>query len=173
MWVYTAFIVITLLCVAYTIYAQQNMAYQEKISEEKQKQAEELAVQKKVYDEIIDNMLTDLKTRAENYKKFRKVMREMIMPDNYADEKSAEQTYRFFMDGWKKIETEHINAYVDFFAKEEKLLQAYQELVAFYYTHRAVFKIDEKTGEIIFKNQKDEAQHNQLMQKIAILENTK
>lgn len=71
-----------------------------------------------------------------------------------------------FLDQWIEMSQEQLMSYVDFFAKEDLILSAYNELVTFAYVHSMVYSVDLETNRFIFKREKDEKKYNALIKKI-------
>ncbi len=71
-----------------------------------------------------------------------------------------------FMDQWVEMSKEQLMSYVNFFAKEDLILSAYNELVTFAYVHSMVYSVDLETNQFIFKRKKDETKYNALIKKI-------
>jgi len=57
---------------------------------------------------------------------------------------------------------EHLKTYVDFFTREEEMLQAYDALITFYYTHSKRYKVDIENNVFLFKNDNEKAQEIKL-----------
>ena len=67
-----------------------------------------------------------------------------------------------FSTQWKKMTKEHLKTYVDFFTREEEMLQAYDALITFYYTHSKRYKVDIENNVFLFKNDNEKAQEIKL-----------
>ncbi len=67
---------------------------------------------------------------------------------------------------WDELKRMQGQAYMDFFATENDLLSAYQDLMNFYYDKRTSFEVNAATRGVIFKNAQDVAEEKQLKQRI-------
>lgn len=67
---------------------------------------------------------------------------------------------------WGELKRMQGQAYMGFFATENDLLSAYQDLMSFYYEKRTAFEVDAATRQVTFKNPDDAAQEKQLKQRI-------
>lgn len=71
-----------------------------------------------------------------------------------------------FMAEWAEMHDTHLNRMIDLLSKDEELLQAYGELIEFYYTHSKLYNVDSKSEEFIFKRDVDEKKHETLLKTI-------
>ncbi|PCJ99436.1 MAG: hypothetical protein COA45_05210 [Zetaproteobacteria bacterium] len=60
-----------------------------------------------------------------------------------------------FLLKWKEMSHKQLNTYIDFFTKEEKLIQAYEEIITFYYIHSNLFSVDLDQNIFLFDREKD------------------
>lgn len=74
-----------------------------------------------------------------------------------------------FLSQWKEMTKEHLLHYVDFFVSEDELIDAYDALVTFYYTHSKRYTVDKENGKFVFANPKDEAKAQALLDRINAL----
>lgn len=197
-------------CAGASYILQQNFSYKEAALAEQRQREELYKTQKKIYDDLVDKLLTQLAEKAQDYKQQRKILREVIKPDNFTSPENAERVYAFFKKelvpelrkkatavidvfaenkeiihkqiqddtgevreefktSWKSIENTQLKAYVDFFEKEEMLLQTYDDLVTFYYTRVKMFVVNPKTGRTTFKRKEDALLEVELISKINTL----
>lgn len=70
---------------------------------------------------------------------------------------------------WKALEKEHMHALLDYFEKEDQLIQAHEELLKFYFIHSKLYKVDMDAGKIVFSNEKYQAREQALLEKIETL----
>ena len=82
---------------------------------------------------------------------------------------SDNETQTIFLEKWQEMSQAQLTHYVDFFTKEEQLIQAYEELITFYYVHSNLFSIDTKNNIFQFVREKDEEKEAELRQKISDL----
>lgn len=94
--IYMGTLIVALLCVGVSYYLQQQQANKEALQAEQQRQEDEAAAQKLVYQSIMDDMLKNLTLKADIYKQKRNLLREMIKPDNFASPDGAQKTFDFF-----------------------------------------------------------------------------
>ncbi|MGH1375308.1 MAG: hypothetical protein ACRBCK_03075 [Alphaproteobacteria bacterium] len=79
-------------------------------------------------------------------------------------------TQQYFIKEWSDMSTNQLSQYVDFFSQEEKLLQAYEELIRFYYIHSNLFTVDVESNVFKFKRDKDKIKQAELLKNIATLQ---
>lgn len=61
----------------------------------------------------------------------------------------------FFRQEWQEMSTKQAGAYVDFFTTEEMRLQAYGDLIKFYYVHSKRYDVDVAANTFLFHREKD------------------
>lgn len=76
------------------------------------------------------------------------------------------------MRQWNELKDNEAVAYVEFFNIEGDILNAYEELMTFYYNKSGVFDVDMEADKILFKSSEDEAASKYLLQKIEVLTHT-
>jgi len=77
---------------------------------------------------------------------------------------------KIFLAQWKEMTKEQLGQYIDFFAREEKMIQAYDELITFYYTHSKRYSIDEEGNKFLFSNHEDEIKAQALRERVQELQ---
>ncbi len=77
---------------------------------------------------------------------------------------------KMFLDQWKAMIQEQLVNYVDFFTREEKMIQAYDELIVFYYSRSKIYKIDEDNNKFIFRSDDDKIKETMLLERIKELQ---
>lgn len=76
------------------------------------------------------------------------------------------KTQKMFLLKWKNMSNQQLEKFIDFFTKEEQLIQAYEELLKFYYVHSNLFSIDVKQNIFLFDREQDKKRELELRQKI-------
>lgn len=179
---------------------------------QKQKEAEEKkrAELQTLFDKYLNDFKDELRQKASQYKKTRLVLKDMISPYNFENEKFAKENYgvfkreiapslriqaseiiesfvlyqdkiendlkdetgdiqETFLQKWMDMQQEQLAQYVTFFSREEDLIQAYDDLITFYYTHSKMYQIDMDENKFIFKRPADGARQKELIQQIETL----
>ncbi len=77
------------------------------------------------------------------------------------DESSERREH--FQNEWMSMTDAQLEKYVDYFVKEDALLNKYKALIEFYYVHSNLIEIDIENDAFIFKRKKDELQHLKLL----------
>ncbi len=75
-----------------------------------------------------------------------------------------------FMNDWNDMSADQLGQYIDFFSQEEKLLQAYEDLIRFYYIHSNLFTVDIEKNVFEFKRTKDKIKQAELLKRIKSLQ---
>lgn len=149
----------------------------------------------KQFEDLLNEFLSDVNTRAKAYREERKVMAEVVKPENLTTPDYVTQNYEMMqqtmpslrlkineimlvfedadrrvkalLEGqlpefqerilaeWKNLKDSQAGLYVDFFAIEEEILQAYEDLMAFYNDKKDAFTIDPATFEMSFTEPAD------------------
>lgn len=87
-----------------------------------------------------------------------------------ADLKSQDNKIQeMFLLKWQDMSNKQLAKYIDFFTKEEALIQAYEELITFYYVHSNLFSIDVEENVFLFDREKDKKEELALRKKIKVL----
>lgn len=191
--------------------AKQTRAQQEEKQRAEQEKLERVALQKaelqKLFDDYLNDFITDLRAAMQEYKESRRVLKEMVEPYNYESLEYAKENYTLFNESvapmmrekadqiinifaaynqkveqnlsgkenelqahfrgeWKKMSEEQAGEYVDFFSKEETRLQAYGELIKFYYTHYNLYDVDAQANVFLFKRDEEAEMHELLTDQI-------
>lgn len=208
--IYALTVLLAVGCAGTSYFLQQNFSIKEAALAEQRQREELYKTQKKIYDNLTANLLRQLAEKAREYKQQRKILREIIKPDNFTSQENADKIYIFFKEeltpelrnkaasvievfitnkekihkqiqddkgevkeefqkSWKNIEDAQIKDYVDFFEKEEELLRAYEDLIAFYCTRVKMFSVHPQTGRTAFKRKEDAIQEKILINKINTL----
>ncbi len=128
---------------------------------------------------------TDIESAKENYLFFKEDLAPSLRSqtneiigvfEQYSDkiegelggnESNLQQT---FLSQWKNMVNGQLANYVDFFANEEKLIQAYDELITFYYTHSKRYVIDDSGDSFEFHNPNDAQKAQFLLEQIEDLQ---
>ncbi len=74
-----------------------------------------------------------------------------------------------FLKEWKEMSHTQLIKYVDFFSKEEDLIQAYDDLITFYYTNSKRYKVDGEANKFIFTSKIAEKMNNEMLERIDAL----
>lgn len=75
-----------------------------------------------------------------------------------------------FKAQWKDMSRDQLTNYIDFFAQEEELIQAYDALITFYYTHSKRYALDDLGDRFKFSNPADEEKAEFLLKRIKDLQ---
>ncbi|PCI55217.1 MAG: hypothetical protein COB36_06220 [Alphaproteobacteria bacterium] len=87
-----------------------------------------------------------------------------------ADLKSQDNKIQeMFLLKWQDMSNKQLDKYIDFFTKEEALIQAYEELITFYYVHSNLFSVDVEENVFLFDREKDKEEEVALRKKIKVL----
>lgn len=70
---------------------------------------------------------------------------------------------------WADLKSAQGETYIGYFAAENDILTAYEDLMRFYYTRRDTFTVAAETHVFTFKNPEDDAEAKRLQQRIADL----
>tara|TARA_R110001592_G_scaffold3525_32_gene20218 strand:- start:8191 stop:8904 length:714 start_codon:yes stop_codon:yes gene_type:complete len=81
-----------------------------------------------------------------------------------------QQTFR---QEWKDMHNDQLTKYVTFFSHEEELIQAYDDLITFYYAHSKRYKVDAEKNIFIFSHKADEKKVDVLLSRLNALKNRK
>lgn len=81
-------------------------------------------------------------------------------------QEQPEETRQMVLNKWQPMKEKQMAQYVNFFAAEEEILGAYQELMAFYKDRSASIQVDPATDVILFENPEDQVQSDQYWEKI-------
>lgn len=77
------------------------------------------------------------------------------------DEESTETEKRFIAE-WIEMHDVQLERSVTLLTEDDKLLQAYRDLIEFYYVHSKLYSVDIDAEEFVFKREKDERKHEKL-----------
>ncbi len=91
----------------------------------------------------------------------------MAMREDAAHKKNSIEDV--FFTEWEAMSKEQLGHTVTFLSYEEDILQTYEELMKFYYTHAKRYRVDEQTGEFVFNNEDDLKTHDDLKMRIRAL----
>lgn len=148
------------------------------------------------FEKLLNGFLLAVNEKARAYKNERKVLGELVKPENLSSSEYITQNQQVMkqtiaalhlkiddlmlvfektqgdvqalltgeppavaepiLKTWSELKSEKAGLYVDFFSIEEKILQAYDDLMAFYVLKKGEFSYDAQTGQITFKNPEDE-----------------
>ncbi len=90
---------------------------------------------------------------------------------NYDLQNKDNKIEQFFLNKWQEMSHNQLTKYVNFFAKEDELIQAYDEIITFYYVHSNLFSVDVESNKFIFKRKKDREKEKILRDTIKELSN--
>lgn len=90
-----------------------------------------------------------------------------IITENLGNKDS--EISKLFLSQWQEMSRKQLGNYINFFTKEEQLIQAYEELMEFYYVHSNLFKVDIENNEIIFERAQDKETETILREQIKVL----
>lgn len=76
---------------------------------------------------------------------------------------------KLFLLKWQEASQVQLSKYIEFFTKEEELIQAYEELITFYYIHSNLFSVDIKNNIFLFDRDEDKSTETKLKNKIYTL----
>lgn len=79
------------------------------------------------------------------------------------------KTQEMFLLKWQEMSNKQLDKYIDFFTKEEDLIQAYEKLITFYYVHSNLFSVDVEENVFLFNRKKDKKKELALRAKIKSL----
>ena len=77
---------------------------------------------------------------------------------------------RVFLEKWKEMSQKQLTKYVAFFSKEEELIQAYDDLITFYYVHSRRYEVDVETDQFTFSRKEDERKATELLERVNTLQ---
>lgn len=77
-----------------------------------------------------------------------------------------------FLKKWREMNKNQLTKYVAFFSKEEELIQAYDNLITFYYVHSRLYEVDVKINQFTFSRKEDEKKATELLNRIDTLQNS-
>ena len=92
--------------------------------------------------------------------------REKIEADLSDEDGDIQET---FLNKWMEMQKKQLAQYVEFFSREEDLIQAYDDLITFYYTHSRLYTIDLDENIFVFKREEDQATQEKLLRRIETL----
>ena len=92
--------------------------------------------------------------------------REKIEADLSDEDGDIQET---FLNKWMEMQQKQLAQYVEFFSREEDLIQAYDDLITFYYTHSRLYTIDLDENIFVFKREEDQATQEKLLRRIETL----
>ena len=75
-----------------------------------------------------------------------------------------------FLKKWKDMNQQQLTKYVDFFSKEEDLVQAYDDLITFYYVHSRLYEVDIEKNQFNFSRKEDEKKASELLERVKTLQ---
>lgn len=81
------------------------------------------------------------------------------------EEEDAE-TKALFLDEWQAMKQKRSADCIAFFEIEDEMLQAYEELLKFYYVHANLFQVDPENGAIVFSRPEDAEKEKELLERI-------
>lgn len=79
---------------------------------------------------------------------------------------SEDATQEVFFEKWTEMAHEQLDKYIDFFVKEDELIQAYDDLITFYYTHSNRYTVDVEKNEFFFGREEDGRKAAELLKRI-------
>ncbi len=118
---------------------------------------------KEIYLLFKNNVAPNLRTKANEIINIFVKYKELLENDIG---KHDSDTKKQFLLKWHEASQEQLNRYIDFFTKEEELIQAYEELVTFYYVHSNLFSVDIKNNIFLFDREEDKRTETKLKNKI-------
>lgn len=77
-----------------------------------------------------------------------------------------EDTQSVLMAEWEALEKVHMSKLLDFFENEDRLINAHEELLKFYFIHSKLYTVDMDSGEIIFNSEKHREKEKAILDKI-------
>jgi len=110
-----------------------------------------------------ESLAPSLRSQAEDILSLFERYSQQIHSDLAQDDNDLQQ---IFYNEWKEMTQAQLDHYVGFFAKEDLMIDAYDDLITFYYTHSRRYSIDEETNRFIFSNTKDAEQARLLILEI-------
>ena len=171
--------------------------------------AEQQAFHQK-FEDVLNGFLKSVQTKAVDYKNRRKVITELVKPENlgqaaYVQENQqlmttlvpelkvkmdeimavfneAETSIREtiatqpaekqegILNDWRAVRDKQASHYLAFFASEQDILGAYQELMNFYQAKQGAYTYDESTLSLLFNNPADKPQERTLRERIKEME---
>ena len=76
-----------------------------------------------------------------------------------------------FLKQWNDMAQKQLDRYIAFLMREEELIQAYDDLITFYYTHTRRYYIDLEKNKFVFYDPKDTKKAFLLLEHIEALQN--
>lgn len=121
---------------------------------------------KEIYLLFKDNVAPNLRTKANEIINIFVKYKHLLQADISNKDNKLQ---KLFLIKWQEASQEQLNKYIDFFTKEEKLIQAYEELITFYYMHSNLFSVDLKNNIFLFDREEDKIKETKLKNKIQSL----
>ncbi len=90
------------------------------------------------------------------FEKYRTKIREDI------EQKDSDATQEFISQ-WKEKSDEQLSKFIDFLAKETNVIQAYDELITFYYSRSNLYTVNKDLKIFIFNRDEDIEEHARLL----------
>lgn len=104
---------------------------------------------RETYDNFRDNLAPSLRQNGEAVINFFATNDKILDPILLTDPSFKE--YKIYKE-WKAQHTELLNRYVEFFLKEEEILQNYDALITFYYRYNGYYSVNAETNSFIFNS---------------------
>lgn len=79
---------------------------------------------------------------------------------------SSAEIEKEFLSEWQDMHDDHLERVVDFLTYDDKLIDAYANLIEFYYVHSKLYTVDVEAEMFDFKREKDEIKHQDLLKVI-------
>lgn len=80
-----------------------------------------------------------------------------------------EDVKKDLLSTWEDMKKDQMNSLVDYFEKEDQLIQAYEKLLKFYFVHSKLYSLNVETGNLVFRNKKYQKEADQILDEIQAL----
>ncbi|MFP4386125.1 MAG: hypothetical protein ACLFP8_02310 [Alphaproteobacteria bacterium] len=124
------------------------------------------AFAKETYDLFNESLAPSLREQASGIINLFDRYSKQIEDDLRHDDNQLKQ---LFLKEWNNVTQEQLDHYVDFFAAESKLIDAYDALITFYYTHSRRYTVNEESNQFVFFNPQDAEKARILLERIEAL----
>ncbi len=164
----------------------------------------------KKFQDVLDEFLHNVQSKAKEYKLRRKVVVELVKPENLGNPAYVQENQTMMeslipelktkmdeimgefsraeteirdaiavqppdkqqeiLNKWRAVRDKQASHFLTFFASEQEVLQAYQDMMQFYKDRQGAYIFDQSTNSLLFNNPADKPQERELRERIKQLE---